>query len=255
VISNLLTDALKFTPEHGSVDLRLERVTDRARLVVHDSGIGISPELLPRIFDRFQQGDNVPARTHTGLGLGLAIVKHLVEQHGGQIAAASGGPGCGSIFTVTFPLLRAGMASPDQPASSVVDPALLAGVRVLVVEDEADTRATLRALLEQFGARPTVVATAREALTAMQQGHPDVLLSDIALPGDDGCALIRRIRTSVDAVRLPAAALSARVDDHTKADAVDAGFQEYLTKPIDPTVLAQALARLVNRATDVPHAP
>jgi PAS domain S-box-containing protein len=249
VISNLLTNALKFTPEHGFVEVRLERIDDRARIVVRDSGIGISRDLLPRIFDRFQQGDSSTTRTHSGLGLGLAIVKHLVEQHGGQITAASDGAERGSTFTVTFPLLRTEAAAPDRQRSAAVDQSLLSGVRVLVVDDEADTRATLRALLEQLGARPTVVATAGEAFTVVCQSPPDVLLSDIAMPGEDGYTLIRRIRANIDGTHLPAAALSARVDNETKVHAADAGFQEYLTKPIDPTLLAQALARLVHGGT------
>jgi PAS domain S-box-containing protein len=246
VISNLLTNALKFTPEHGSIEVRLERIKDRAQILVRDSGIGISQELLPRIFDRFQQGDSSTTRTHSGLGLGLAIVKHLVEQHGGQITAASDGVGRGSTFTVIFPLLRPDAASQDSPKSPAIDQPVLSGVRVLVVDDEADTRVTLRALLEQFGARPTVVATAGEAFSVVCQSPPDVLLSDIAMPGEDGYTLLRRIRTNIDAAHLPAAALSAHADVETKAHAVDAGFQEYLTKPIDPTLLAEALARLVH---------
>jgi len=254
IVSNLLTNALKFTPERGSIEVRLERVHDRAQIVVRDSGIGISKDLLPRIFDRFQQGDSSTTRTHQGLGLGLAIVKHLVEQHGGQITAASDGLGSGSAFTVTFPLLPAAGPSQARPASSAVDPSLLAGVRVLVVDDEADTRATLRAVLEQFGAEPTVVATAGEAFQVVCQTPPDVLLSDIAMPGEDGYALLRRIRAKIDTAYLPAAALSALVDNETKAHAADAGFQAYLTKPIDPSSLAQALARLVHCGT-VPLTP
>jgi CheY-like chemotaxis protein len=254
IVSNLLTNALKFTPEHGSIEVRLEHVHDRALIVVRDSGIGISKDLLPRIFDRFQQGDSSTTRTHKGLGLGLAIVKHLVEQHGGRITAASDGPGSGSTFTVTFPLLHAAGASQPRPTSPTVDPSLLSGVRVLVVDDEADTRATLRALLEQFGAQPTVVGTAGEAFMAVCQSPPDVLLSDIAMPGEDGYALLRRIRAKIDTAHLPAAALTALVDNETKAHAADAGFEAYLTKPIDPSSLAQALARLVHRGT-VPLTP
>jgi len=246
VISNLLTNALKFTPEGGSVELRLERIGEGAQILVRDSGIGISKDLLPRIFDRFQQGDDSTTRTHSGLGLGLAIVKHLVEQHGGQITAASDGSGCGSTFTVTFPLLLSRRTSQDTPISQHVDRASLSGVRVLVVDDEPDTRDTLRTLLEEFGARPTVVATADEAFTVVCQSPPDVLLSDIAMPGEDGCTLLRRIRANIDAAHLPAAALSAHVDKETRAHVADAGFQEHLTKPIDPTSLAQALARLVH---------
>ena len=247
VIANLLTNALKFTPEHGSVEVRLDRVGDRAQVVVRDSGIGIRPDLLPRIFDRFQQGDSSTTGTHGGLGLGLAIVKHLVEQHEGQITAASEGPGYGSTFTVEFPLLDPEAAAHDPSTPDDANGPQLAGLRVLVVDDEPDARATLRALLERFGAEPTVVATAGEAFTAVCESPPDVLLSDIVMPGEDGYALLRRIRTTIDATRLPAAALSARADGESRGHAADAGFQEYLTKPVDAALLAQTLARLVHR--------
>src|SRR5207237_7471541 len=173
VVSNLLTNALKFTPEHGSIDVRVDRVEDSAQVVVRDSGIGIAPDLLPRMFDRFQQGDSSTTRTHAGLGLGLAIVKHLVEQHGGQVAAASAGPGHGSTFTIRLPLLKTVTMTASAPQAPVMDRSLLSGVRVLVVDDEADARVTLGAILEQFGAEPIVVASARDALAAVAQTLPD----------------------------------------------------------------------------------
>jgi signal transduction histidine kinase/CheY-like chemotaxis protein len=262
VMANLLTNALKFTPANGSVYLELERVDDCARLVVRDSGVGIAPDLLPRIFDRFQQGD-ATTRTHAGLGLGLAIVKHLVEQHGGEIVAASAGAGQGSTFTATFPLLAGEALTATEPASRVDDRAArsarsarsaLSGVRVLVVDDEADARATLRALLEQFGATPTVVATAHEALTIVRQNPPDILLSDLAMPDEDGFALIRQVRTSMDADHLPAAALTGHVEGNARSHAAAAGYQEFVTKPIDAAALGQALARLARRRGESPHA-
>lgn len=247
VVSNLLTNALKFTPEHGSIDVRLERVDDSAQIVVRDSGIGIAPDLLPRIFDRFQQGDSSTTRAHGGLGLGLAIVRHLVEQHGGQVAAASAGAGHGSTFTITLPLLKDVTLTATAPHAPVMDRSLLSGVRVLVVDDEADARITLGTILEQFGAQPTIVASAQAALDSIAQTLPDVLLSDVAMPNENGYALMRRIRTTVDAGRLPAAALSAYVDGDSKEQALDAGFQTYLSKPIEPTLLATALASLLHR--------
>jgi CheY-like chemotaxis protein/two-component sensor histidine kinase len=247
IVSNLLTNALKFTPPQGSVHVRAERIDDEAQVIVRDTGIGIREDLLPRIFDRFQQGDSATTPTQSGLGLGLAIVKHLVELHGGQIAAASKGSGCGSTFTIVFPLLRTEIAAHERSPLPTVDRMLLSGVNVLVIEDEPDTRATLRAILEQYGARPTVVATAKEALSVVRRTPPDVLLSDIALPGEDGYALIRHIRATIDATRLPAAALSGHLDKDAETNAVDAGFQTFLAKPIEPTSLAQALARLIHR--------
>jgi PAS domain S-box-containing protein len=247
IISNLLTNALKFTPEHGSIHLRVEPIDDSARIVVHDTGMGIAPDLLPRIFDRFHQGDSSTTRAHGGLGLGLAIVKHLVEQHGGVIEAASDGPGRGSTFTVTLPLAPSAPAATSAADASTRDEPLLAGVRVLVVDDEADARATLSAMLEHYGAHATVVASARDAVEAIARDLPDVLLSDVAMPVENGYSLIRRIRATVDSRTLPAAALSAYADGDSRARALAAGFQLYLSKPIEPAQLAMSVATLVQR--------
>ncbi len=247
VVSNLLTNALKFTPEQGTIDVRVARIDGRAEIVIRDSGIGIAPDLLPRMFDRFQQGDSSTTRTHGGLGLGLSIVKHLVEQHGGTIAAWSAGPGCGSTFTVTLPLLTGETAEAECPRPAPADRSSLSGVRVLVVDDEADARTTLGAILEQLGAEPTIVGSAADAFDEISRDRPDVLLSDVAMPGEDGYTLIRRIRAIVDANGLPAAALSAHVDGESQAHALDAGFQAYLPKPVDATLLGTTLAALVHR--------
>jgi len=247
VIANLLNNALKFTPELGSVAVHAERVDDEARIVIQDSGIGIQPELLPRIFDRFQQGDSSTTRTHAGLGLGLAIVKHLVEQHAGRISAASGGPNRGSTFTIALPLLPLEEELPNLPGQARLDRSLLAGLRVLVVDDEADARVTLGVILEQYGASPTVVASAGAAFAEVSRLPPDLLLSDVAMPDEDGYSLIRRIRAIVPPSRLPAAALSAYADGRSEADARDAGFQAYLAKPVEPAQLAETLATLVHR--------
>jgi PAS domain S-box-containing protein len=247
VVSNLLTNALKFTPEHGTIEVRVVRVDGRAEIAIHDTGIGIAPELLPRIFDRFQQGDSSTTRKHRGLGLGLAIVKHLVEQHGGQIAASSAGQDCGSTFTVTLPLFTGETVGTDVPLPAPADRWLLSGIRVLVVDDEADARTTLGAMLEQFGADPTIVGSAADAFAEISRDCPDVLLSDVAMPDEDGYALIRRIRATVDANGLPAAALIACIDGDSREHALDAGFQACLPKPVDPAVLATTLATLVHR--------
>ena len=246
IVSNLLTNALKFTPECGSIDVRFQRVDGSAQIVVHDTGIGIAPDLLPRVFDRFRQGDSSTTRTHAGLGLGLAIVKHLVEQHGGEIAAASPGGGCGSTFTVTLPLLARETARMDSPVCSG-ESNVAFWIRVLVVDDDADARTTVDTILEQFGAVATIVASAGDALDAVYRDEPDVLLSDIAMPGQDGYTLIRRLRGLIDSTKLPAAALSGYVDGDSKAQALEAGFQAYLAKPVDPTLLARTLAALVDR--------
>jgi signal transduction histidine kinase/CheY-like chemotaxis protein len=247
VISNLLNNALKFTPARGSIHVAVERIDASARIAVRDTGIGMKPALLTRVFDRFQQGDTSTTRIHGGLGLGLAIVKHLVELHGGQIVASSAGEGCGSTFAITLPLL-ADAALPGVASRSLTpDRSLLSGVRVLVVDDEADTRMTLGAILEQFGAEATVVGSAREALDEIGRSLPHVLLSDVAMPNENGYALIRRIRATIDADSLPAAAVSAYVDRDSTAQALDAGFQTYLSKPIEPAVLATTVATLIHR--------
>jgi len=247
VIANLLNNALKFTPEHGSIHVAVERIDGSARIVVQDTGIGMSPSLLTRVFGRFQQGDGSTTRTHGGLGLGLAIVKYLVDRHGGQILASSAGEGRGSTFTITLPLLADAALSEGTPRSLTPNRSLLSGVRVLVVDDEADTRMTLGAILEQFGAQATVVGSAREALDEIGRRLPDVLLSDVAMPNENGYTLIRRIRATIDADRLPAAAVSAYVDGDSTTQALDAGFQTYLSKPIEPTLLATTVATLIHR--------
>jgi signal transduction histidine kinase/CheY-like chemotaxis protein len=251
VVSNLLTNALKFTPEGGSIDVSVEHAGDGAQVRVRDTGIGIAPDLLPRMFDRFQQGDSSTTRTHGGLGLGLAIVKHLVEQHGGSVEATSDGVNRGSTFTLTLPLLADLMLAPPPRQPPAMDESLLSGVRVLVVDDEADERVTLATILERVGARPTVVGSTREALDAISHTLPDVLLSDVAMPGENGYTLIRRVRMTVDAGRLPAAALSAHADEDSKARALGAGFQTYLSKPIEPALLVAAIASLVHRSVGI----
>jgi PAS domain S-box-containing protein len=249
VMVNLLNNALKFTPEHGSIHIAVERIDGAARIAVRDTGIGMSPALLTRVFGRFQQGDSSTTRTHGGLGLGLAIVKHLVERHGGRIVASSAGEGRGSTFTTTLPLLADATLSAATAPSLTPDRSLLSGVRVLVVDDEADTRMTLAAILEQFGAEATAVGSAREALDEIGRSLPHVLLSDVAMPNENGYALIRRIRTTMNADSLPAAAVSAYVDGDSRAQALDAGFQTYLSKPIEPALLATTVATLIHRAT------
>jgi signal transduction histidine kinase len=246
VISNILTNALKFTPQSGHVSVRVTRDEMLARVIISDTGIGMSPDLVPLIFERFRQGDSSTTRSHGGLGLGLAIVKRLVELHEGEITASSPGLGKGATFTITLPL------APDRRAATVAtvpfsNTALLSGIRVLVVDDDADARLTLTALLEQFGATTAAVASAGEALDALSLGQTDVLLSDLAMPGQDGYEMMRRIRQNRDVAMVPAAAVTAYADADCRSRALDAGFQEHLAKPVEPEVLAATLARLVHR--------
>ena len=247
VVANLVSNAIKFTAAGGRVEVRLEWTEREARIRVADSGTGISPEFLPFIFDRFRQADTSSTRRQKGLGLGLAIARHIVELHGGSIEAASAGEGKGSTFTVTLPFSPAGTEAAP-PESRPVD-ANLAGVRILLVDDEDDAREAMVVLLGQAGADVTSVASAAEAMEAIAQDVPDVLLSDIAMPGEDGYALIAKVR-SLPAGRgggVPAAALTAyaTIDDRSKA--LRAGFNEHVPKPVDPSRLIAVVAQLTRR--------
>lgn len=250
VMSNLLTNAVKFTPAGGRVQVKLERGDGTARISVVDSGEGIEPEFLPYVFDHFRQAHNSSTRTAGGLGLGLAIVKHLVDLHGGKVTAQSEGPGKGSAFTIELPLRQDLPAEPCSQREPV--PASgsrhknLAGVHALVVEDDEDGRELLRTVLNGYGAIVTTVGTARAALAAIAQRPPDVLISDIGLPDEDGFSLIRKVRADGHS-RLPAIAVTAFVSQSDVGRAFGAGFQAHLPKPIQPTALGAAVARLVGR--------
>ncbi|MBA3247856.1 MAG: response regulator [Pyrinomonadaceae bacterium] len=257
IIWNLLSNAIKFTPKGGRVETRLERVSSRVRLTVSDTGAGISPKFLPHVFDRFRQADSATTRTHGGLGLGLAIVRHLTELHGGTVSAASAGEGQGSIFTVELPLMPLlpsrieEYRSSSTPQSAIRNPqsAILRGLRVLIIEDEADARAMLRVALEQSGANVTAVASADEALRALVQVRPDVVISDIGMPDEDGFALIRKLRALPPEAggQIPALALTAYARDEDRRQALSAGFQMHLSKPVEPDKLIATVARLAGR--------
>jgi PAS domain S-box-containing protein len=257
VVWNVLANAIKFTPPGGRVDVRLERLPDRVQLQVKDTGVGIEPGFLPFVFERFRQADSSPTRAHGGLGLGLAIVRHLVEGHGGTVAAESAGRGKGATFTVSLPLPPAAprlrIAVPEWPGLREGPPPPaphLEALRVLVVDDDPDTLEALRHILEQSGARVAVAASAEEALDAVRRAPPDVLLSDIGLPGEDGLSLIRRVRGlgPGGGGAVPAAALTAYTQAEDRARAIGAGYQVFLSKPVDPAELTAVLARLAGRA-------
>ena len=259
VVWNLLSNAIKFTPRGGCVQLRLERVDSRMEITVADTGRGIAPEFLPYVFERFRQAEAASSRAHGGLGLGLAIVRHLVELHGGVVRAASEGTDRGATFTVSLPIA----AMRASPSEGRVHPTArgrvpferapnLDGVRVLVVDDEPDTRNLVAKVLQECGAMVSTVASAAEALEAFEGGPPDVLVTDIGMPGEDGYALIRKIRARApeQGGRVPAAALTAyaRVDDRMRT--LSAGFQLHVPKPVEPAELATVVATLAGR-TDV----
>jgi PAS domain S-box-containing protein len=257
VMWNLLTNAIKFTPPGGRVEVRLVSRGGHVELTVRDTGSGIPPEFVPHLFERFRQADSSTTRVHGGLGLGLAIVRHLVEAHGGTVHAESGGPGCGSTFRVELPVAAArprareveAPRAPARPAPALDAPSL-ASLRVLIVDDDRDTLEVVSQLLEAAGADVVAAASADEALAALGAARPDVLLSDIGMPGQDGYELIRRVRrlTPEQGGQVPAAALTAFTQSDHRQRALAAGFQLYLAKPIEPAELAAAVARLAGRA-------
>jgi PAS domain S-box-containing protein len=243
LVWNLLSNAVKFTPSGGWVEVCLERTGAGIRVVVRDSGEGISAEFLPHVFDRFRQADSTTARRHGGLGLGLAIVRSLAELHGGTAEAASPGAGHGATFTVSLPRLGRA-ATNDAVADAAAGIARLDGVRVLVVDDEPDVCEFLRTRLEERGARVTTVTSSAAALRALEERAPDVLVSDIAMPEEDGYALIRTVRTRGGPLaRIPAIAVTAYSGTEDRQRAFLAGYQHHLAKPVVEGELVAAIAR------------
>jgi CheY-like chemotaxis protein len=255
VVWNLLSNAVKFTPKGGRVEARLERVDPYIHITVSDTGKGISPDFLPFVFDRFRQADASSAKRYGGLGLGLALVQYLVELHGGTIEAASAGEGQGSTFRVTLPV-RAVVTPLDEDGGesvTVKSSGELAGVRALVVDDEDNARELLEAALTQYGAEVVAVSSAPEAYTLItetpHQERPDVMVTDIGMPGEDGYSLMRRVREwerGRDAY-IPAVALTAYGQVEDRMRALSAGFQMHVAKPIDPDELAAVITSLIRR--------
>jgi PAS domain S-box-containing protein len=256
VVWNLLSNAIKFTPKGGRVQVRLRRVDAQAVIVVADSGPGISPEFLPHVFERFRQGDASTTRSHVGLGLGLAIVRHLVELHGGTVEASSPGEGQGSTFSVRLPLINARRpeerTAPDAKeaaATGVAAAPQLGGLRVLIVDDDVEGREAMAAVLQNRGAKVIAASTSEEALEAMGREHPDVLLSDIEMPGEDGHSLIRKVRALPPdrGGDIPAAALTAYARGEDREKALLAGFQVHVSKPVQPDELTAIISELAGR--------
>ena len=254
---NLLSNAIKFTPKGGRVAVHLARRDSHIEITVSDSGEGIRPEFLPHVFDRFRQADASTTRRHGGLGLGLAIVKQLVELHGGTVEGRSPGPGAGSTFIVSLPMtplqtetlaqseLRHAPES-SRAALAMPDRFRLDGLKLLVVDDEPDSREVIRRLLEDYRATVTTAASAAEAMAAVQNDPPDVLISDIGMPGEDGYSLMKRIRATADprARSVPAIALTAYARAEDRAAALNCGFQTHLAKPVEPAELIATVAQL-----------
>ncbi len=255
VMWNLLSNAVKFTPTDGLVEVRLEQVGLDAQIQVIDTGKGINPEFLPYVFDYFRQADAKTTRVFGGLGLGLAIVRHLVELHGGTVQAESLGEGQGATFTVKLPLLKnselrvsSGEAFQAELSN---DDTLLAGVQILLVDDQADVREFFSFALEQYGATVTAVESADEALQTLVQSKPDILLSDIGMPLMDGYMLLREVRKlpPEQGGQIPAIALTAYAGEINYNQAMAAGFQKHLPKPVDPVDLAAAIVSLIGNTS------
>ena len=277
VLWNLLTNAIKFTPAGGRVEVTLEPMPTHAEIRVHDTGQGIRADVLPYVFDRFRQGDSTTTKSSQGLGLGLSIVRHIVESHGGTVRAESPGVDQGTTMIVRLPLaaalpempkmLAATAASELEPSASATDVATdvatdgvtdeptpkapsLAGLQILAVDDEADSRELIQWMLSDLGATVVVAASAREAIAALTDtsNQFDLLLSDIGMPEVDGLSLIRQVRAMDSAVsQIPAAALTAYASDRELTLAIEAGFQVHIAKPIEPVQLATIIATLANR--------
>jgi CheY-like chemotaxis protein/anti-sigma regulatory factor (Ser/Thr protein kinase) len=248
VVWNLLSNAIKFTPPGGQVTVQLEAIGSQAQIRVSDTGKGINSDFLPHVFDYFRQADSTTTRVFGGLGLGLAICRHLVELHGGTIHVQSAGEGQGATFTVRLPLMLTRTETSKNDEQPEVSPDLT-GVRVLLVDDEADTRELIAFILDCHGAEVSTVASAAEALQALMQSKPDVLLSDIGMPDMDGYRLIRQIRTLQPdrGGRIPAIALTAYAGEFDQQQALEAGFQKHVSKPVEPNELACAIANLIGR--------
>ena len=252
VISNLISNAVKFTPSGGLVSITLERGEREAVLIVSDTGKGISAEFLPFVFDMFRQADSSITRDHYGLGLGLAIARKLIELHGGRIEAASKGLGKGATLTVSLPLQTVPAGSERQHGSQVSEtqPRALAGIRILLVEDHSDSREALAELLRRLGADITTAESAREALAAVDREVPDVLISDIAMPGQDGFSLM--LSLNQDAAKRPrtmvSIALTGLSDPQHARRAREAGFEICMVKPLDLNDLVANILRRVSRA-------
>jgi PAS domain S-box-containing protein len=257
LVANVVSNAVKFTPGGGRITIRLESIDDRARLTISDTGKGISPEFLPHIFERFRQADASSTRAQAGLGLGLAIVRHIAELHRGTIRAESAGDGKGATFTVELPLA---LASDETSALvealprkdvAVERTTTLHGVTVLIVDDDADSREILATVLAEHGAGVTAVETVRQALAVAREARPDVVVCDLAMPGEDGFTFIRELRSwpedEGDAIPSLALTAYARLEDRDRV--LGAGFQLHLAKPVEPRDLLEAVARLARRET------
>jgi signal transduction histidine kinase len=259
VVWNLLSNAIKFTPPGGHVQVRLRNFGTHTELTVEDDGMGIRPDLLPYIFEPFRQADSSTARAHQGLGLGLAIVRRLLEMHGGYVAASNREDGSGAIFKAVLPVPAAtmerqqgpGEALPQSPAALLPSPPepSLSGMKVLVVDDEADAREVVAMILERSGVKVTVAASASEALGIFKREQPDVIVADIGMPGEDGFSFLQRLRElpSQKSSQTPAVALTAYASPQDRVRVLEAGFSQHVPKPVQPAELIAVIAGLAGQ--------
>src|SRR5262249_5794723 len=258
VVWNLVSNAIKFTPEGGSVQVRLERIDSHIEITVSDTGDGIAPEFMPHVFERFTQADSSIHRKHGGLGLGLAIVLNLVKLHGGEVRVESAGVGQGASFTVKLPVatVRKETVVRDAPFGFAENATLLDGIKGLVVDDEVDARVLLMEIVAEHAAEPRVAASMTEALSVLNEWRADVLVSDIAMPGGSGYDLIRQLRMRNTAEsQVPAVALTAYARAEDRIRALSAGFQMHVPKPVEPTELLTVIATLTRPTSQVQTSP
>ena len=248
MLNNVLANAVKFTPEDGAITLGCDADATWLNLRVQDSGVGIAPEFLPFVFDRFRQGDSRSTRPHGGLGLGLAIARHLIAQHGGEIQAHSDGQGKGTTISIRLPVSSTTACDVLPDDSSSVTDVRLEDLTILVVDDERDSREMVVTLLEQRGARSIQSESAESALQALQQQRVHLLIADIAMPKIDGYDLMRRLRAAGN--QIPAIAVTAFARPEDRRHAFDCGYSAYLSKPID----GRELARTARAAVPAPRA-
>jgi CheY-like chemotaxis protein len=241
---------VKFTPKGGHVEIRIAQIDSTVRITVQDNGIGIKPEFLPHLFERFRQFDSTTTRIYGGLGLGLAIVRYLVEQHGGHVSATSDGLGKGAKFSIDLPV-RAIMQpeqSTDEPLEGrELSKKPLTGLRMLVVEDENDSRDLILTVLTSAGASGIGVSSAEEALSEIYRQAPDAIVSDIAMPFKNGYVFIRELRSRSEHQKIPAVALTAYAREEDRLQALEAGFDMHVPKPIDPAELVTRIVQVVGR--------
>ena len=261
IASNLLVNAVKFTPSGKSIDVVLTSTGDRAELTVTDDGIGIEPTFMPHMFQRFRQADTGNTRHHGGLGLGLSIVSSLVQLHRGDVSASSNGPGLGATFRVRLPLATPDTLAPFGPLGAAFgraeSRALIEGVRVLVVDDEPDVRGAVTALLEQSGATVRALESGAAIESAIAAFRPDVFVFDIGMPGEDGYTLLRRVRrfSSAQGGNIPAISLTAHAREEDRKRAIECGFQGHLAKPVHFPLLISTIRSLVDQreSASIPH--